>query len=155
MWMLANVAESDVSAFHLGQEVRVSLMAYPSKTFNGHITTITSTVDPNTHRMLVRSEVEDPQHELRSGMFATFVIQTGEPVRSLTVPVSGLVREGDGTMTAWVTTDRKRFTQRAVTIGDRRGDYRQILDGLKAGELIATDGAIFLSNMLAIGQAGG
>ena len=155
MWMLANVAESDVSAFHLGQEVKVSLLAYPAKLFDGHITTIGSTVDPVTHRMLVRSEVQDPRHELRSGMFATFVIQTGDPVRSLAVPLSGLVREGDGSMSAWVTTDRKRFTQRTVTVGDRKGDYRQILDGLKPGEQIATDGAIFLSNMLAIGQAGG
>jgi membrane fusion protein, heavy metal efflux system len=155
MWMLANVAESDVSAFHLGQEVQVSLLAYPDKLFKGHITTITSMVDPNTHRMLVRSEVEDPQHELRAGMFATFVIQTGAPVRSLAVPLSGLVREGDGTMTVWVTSDRKRFAQRAVQIGDRKDDLRQILSGLQPGELIATDGAIFLSNMLVIGQAGG
>jgi membrane fusion protein, heavy metal efflux system len=155
MWMLANVAESDVPAFHLEQPVKVSLLSYPDKLFDGKISTITSTVDPNTHRMLVRSEIKDPKHELRSGMFATFLIQTGDPVRSLAVPLSGLVREGDGTMTAWVTTDRKRFSQRSVTVGDRMGDYRQILDGLKPGELIATDGAIFLSNMLAIGQAGG
>jgi cobalt-zinc-cadmium efflux system membrane fusion protein len=123
--------------------------------FDGKITTIDSMVDPNTHRMLVRSEVRDPEHQLRSGMFATFVIQTGEPVRSLAIPLAGLVREGDGSFSAWVTTDRKRFTQRTVTVGDRKGDYRQIVDGLRPGELIATDGAIFLSNMLAIGQAGG
>jgi cobalt-zinc-cadmium efflux system membrane fusion protein len=112
-------------------------------------------VDPNTHRMLIRSDIDDPKHELRSGMFATFVIRTGEPVRSLAVPLSGLVREGDGTMTAWVTTDRRRFSQRTLTVGDRKDGYRQILDGLKPGELVATDGAVFLSNMLAIGQAGG
>jgi cobalt-zinc-cadmium efflux system membrane fusion protein len=155
MWMLANVAESDVSAFHVGQEVKVSLLSYPGKVFDGRISTINSSVDPNTHRMLIRSDVKDPNHELRAGMFATFVIQTGDPVRSLAVPLSGLVREGDGTMTAWVTTDRRRFTQRVVMVGDRKGDFRQIFDGLKPGELIATDGAIFLSNMLAIGQAGG
>jgi len=155
MWMLANVAESDVSAFHVGQEVKVSLLSYPGKLFDGRISTISSTVDPNTHRMLIRSEVDDPNHELRAGMFATFVIRTGDPVRSLAVPLSGLVREGDGTMTVWVTTDRKRFVQRVVTVGDRKDDLRQILDGLRPGELIATDGAIFLSNMLVIGQAGG
>jgi membrane fusion protein, heavy metal efflux system len=155
MWMLANVAESDVPDFHLGQAVKVTLLSYPGKAFDGKITTITSTVDPNTHRMLVRSEIKDPTHELRAGMFATFVIQTGNPVHSLAVPLSGVVREGDGTITVWVTTDHKRFTQRTVTVGDRMGDYRQILGGLKPGELIATDGAIFLSNMLAIGQAGG
>jgi cobalt-zinc-cadmium efflux system membrane fusion protein len=155
MWMLANVAESDVSAFHVGQEVKVSLVSYPGKVFEGRISTISSMVDPNSHRMLVRSEIDDPDHELRSGMFATFVIQTGDPVRSLAVPLSGLVREGDGTMTAWVTTDRRRFTQRTVTVGDRKDGLRQIRSGLQPGELVATDGAVFLSNMLAIGQAGG
>jgi cobalt-zinc-cadmium efflux system membrane fusion protein len=155
MWMLANVSESDVSAIHMGQEVKVSLLSYPGKVFEGRISTITSMVDPGSHRMLIRSEIDDPSHELRSGMFATFVIRTGDPVRSLAVPLSGLVREGDGTMTVWVTTDRRRFTQRTVTIGSRKDGFRQILDGLQPDELVATDGAVFLSNMLAIGQAGG
>jgi membrane fusion protein, heavy metal efflux system len=155
MWMLANVAESDVPAFHLGQRVKVSISAYPGKVFEGRISTITSMVDPNTHRMLVRSEINDPNHELRAGMFTTFVIQTGDPVHSLAVPLNGVVREGDGTMTVWVTTDRKRFTQRTVKIGIENEGYRQILDGLRPGEFVATDGAVFLSNMVVIGQNGG
>jgi membrane fusion protein, heavy metal efflux system len=155
MWMLANVAESDVPAFHLGQRVKVSITAYPGKVFEGRISTITSMVDPNTHRMLVRSEINDPNHELRAGMFTTFVIQTGDPVHSLAVPLNGVVREGDGTMTVWVTTDRKSFTQRTVKIGIENEGYRQILDGLRPGEFVATDGAVFLSNMVVIGQNGG
>lgn len=155
MWMLANVAESDVSSIYVGQEVKVSLLSFPGKLFGGRISTVTSMVDPNSHRMLVRSDIDDPQHQLRSGMFANFVIQTGDPVRSPAVPLSGLVREGDGTDTVWVTTDRRRFTQRTVTLGNRKDGFRQILGGLNPGELVATDGAIFLSNMLAIGQAGG
>jgi membrane fusion protein, heavy metal efflux system len=155
MWMVANVTESDVSAFHLGQEVKVSVLAYPGKVFEGRISTIGSTIDPNTHRMLVRSEIDDPDHELRSGMFATFVIRTGEPLRSLAVPLDGVVREGDGTMTAWVTADRRRFTRRTIKIGQQRDGFRQILEGLQPGELVATDGAVFLSNMLVIGQTGG
>jgi cobalt-zinc-cadmium efflux system membrane fusion protein len=155
MWMLANVAESDVSSIYVGQEVKVSLLSFPDKLFEGRISTVTSMVDPNSHRMLVRSDIDDPQHQLRSGMFATFMIRIGDPVRSPAVPLSGLVREGDGTNTVWVTTDRRRFTQRTVTVGNRKDGFRQILSGLKPGELVATDGAIFLSNMLAIGQAGG
>jgi membrane fusion protein, heavy metal efflux system len=155
MWMVANVAESDVSAFHLGQEVKVSVLSYPAKVFEGRISTIGSIIDPNTHRMLVRSEIDDPHHELRSGMFATFVIRTGEPMRSLAVPLDGVVREGNGTMTAWVTADRRRFTQRTIKIGMQTDGFRQILEGLQPGELVATDGAVFLSNMLVIGQTGG
>jgi membrane fusion protein, heavy metal efflux system len=155
MWMLANVAEIDSPAFHLGQEVKVSVIAYPNKTFDGKITTIVPMVDPNTRRMLVRSEIADPEHELRSGMFATFVIRTGDPMRSLAVPLDGVVREGDGTMTVWVTNDRRRFTQRIVKIGLQSEGYRQILEGLQSGDLVATEGAVFLSNMLVIGQTGG
>jgi len=150
MWMLANVAESDSPAFSVGQEVKVTVMAYPGRVFEGRISTIASTVDPTTHRVLVRSEIDDPKHELRSGMFANFVIRTGDPVRSIAVPLDGVVREGDGTMTVWVTADRRRFTKRTVKTGLQREGYYQILEGLQAGELVATEGALFLSNALTI-----
>jgi len=153
MWMLANVVEADSPAFRIGQPVRVRLGAFPGRAFEGHITTIGASVDPNTRRVLVRSEVSDPQHELRSGMFGNFTIGVGAPLRSPAVPLAGVVREGDGTMSIWVTADRRRFTRRTVKIGDEREGYRQILEGVQVGELAATDGAIFLSNMLTI--AGG
>jgi len=150
MWMLANVTETDSPAFRVGQEVRVRLSAFPGRMFDGKITTINAMVDPNTRRVLVRSEINDPQHELRSNMFGNFIISIGAPVRSPAVPLAGVVREGDGTQTVWVTADRRRFTRRTVTIGEQRDGYRQILEGLQVGELVATDGAIFLSNMVAI-----
>src|ERR1700730_12370022 len=150
MWMLANVAESDSPAFSVGQEARVTVMAHPGRVFEGRISTIGSTVDPITHRVLVRSEIDDPKHALRSGMFANFVIHTGDPMRSVAVPLDGVVREGDGTMTVWVTADRRRFTMRVVKVGLLRDGYYQILEGLQAGELVATEGALFLSNALTI-----
>src|SRR5216683_1320398 len=150
MWMLANVAESDSPSFSVGQEARVTVMAHPGRVFEGRISTIGSTVDPITHRVLVRSEIDDPKHALRSGMFANFIIRTGDPMRSVAVPLDGMVREGDGTMTVWVTADRRRFTARSVKVGLLRDGYYQILEGLQAGELVATEGALFLSNALTI-----
>ena len=149
MWVLANVVETDSPAFRVGQEVQVKLDAFPGRVFDGKVTTISAAVDPNTRRVLVRSEVKDPQHELRSGMFGTFVIRVGDPVRSPGIAVDGVVREGDGTMTVWVTADRRRFTRRTVKIGEERDGYRQILEGVQVGELAAAEGAIFLSNTLA------
>jgi cobalt-zinc-cadmium efflux system membrane fusion protein len=150
MWMLANVTESDSPAFKVGQQVKVHVDAFTGHTYEGTVTTVGSTVDPGTRRVLVRSEIKDPQHELRSGMFANFVIDVGAPVRSPAIPADGVVREGDGTMTAWVTADRRRFMQRVVKIGKARDGYWQILNGVQAGELVATEGALFLSNALAI-----
>jgi membrane fusion protein, heavy metal efflux system len=153
MWMLANVTEIDSPAFRIGQQVQVKLGAFPGRVFDGKITTIGASVDPNTRRVLVRSEISDPRHELRAGMFGNFVISIGEPVRSPAVPLAGVVREGDGTQTVWVTADRRRFTRRTVKIGESRDGYRQILEGLQVGELVASDGAIFLSNMVTIAVA--
>jgi cobalt-zinc-cadmium efflux system membrane fusion protein len=154
MWMLANVIETDAPAYKLGQDVEVRVPAYPETVFKGHVTALGSVIDPNSHRQLVRSEIEDPQHLLRSGMFASFVIRVGDPVRSPTVPVAGIVREGDGTMTAWVTRDRHRFLRRTVKLGLQQDGWAQILDGLQAGEDAVTDGAVFLSNKFVTGAEG-
>jgi cobalt-zinc-cadmium efflux system membrane fusion protein len=134
----------------VAQPLKDKVSAYPDHLFEGHVTTIGLTVDPNTRRVLVRSEIKDPRHELWAGMFATFVIQTGNPIRSLAVPFAGVVREGDGTMVVWVTTDRRHFTKRVVKIGLQTDGYHQIVEGLQPGELVATEGALFLNNALAI-----
>jgi cobalt-zinc-cadmium efflux system membrane fusion protein len=154
MWMLANVIETDAPAYKLGQEVAVRVPAYPDNVFKGHVTAVGSMIDPNSHRQLVRSEIDDPQHLLRSGMYASFVIRVGDPVRSLAVPAEGVVREGDGTMAVWVTTDSRRFMKRTVKVGLQQDGWRQILDGLRPGETVVTEGAVFLSNKLVLGDAG-
>jgi membrane fusion protein, heavy metal efflux system len=153
MWMLAQVPEADSPAFRVGQPLQVTLNAFPGSVFEGKITTIGPSVDPNTRRVFVRSEIKDPQHSLRSGMFANFVIRVGPPTRSPGIPSDGVVREGDGTMTIWVTADRRRFTRRVVKIGGLHEGYRQILEGAQVGELVATEGALFLSNALATASA--
>ncbi len=147
MWMLANVSESDSPLFHVGQSVSVKIMAFPDRDFSGHIDRIGATVDPNTHTVLVRSEVRDPKHKLRPGMLATYVIQTASPMESMAVPLNGVVREGDGTMSVWVVKDNHHFVRHTVKIGLQQDGLDQILDGLKPMEKIVVDGAIFISNM--------
>ena len=147
-WMLANVIESDIPLFHLGQPVQVRVMAYPIRVFQGKVSKIYAAVDPNTHRVTIRSEIADPKDELRPGMLANFVICVDGPVEATAVPANGVVREPDGTMVAWVTTDRRHFVQRVIKTGLRQDDRVQILDGLQRGELVVSDGAVFLSNML-------
>ena len=147
-WMVGNVAESDSPAFHIGQAVKVTVMAYPDRTFEGKITKIYPTVDASTHRVMIRADVSDPKNELRSGMLAEFVVHVQDAVESIALPANGVVREADGTMTAWVTVDRHRFSQRLIKTGLREEGRVQILEGLHQGELAVTDGGIFLSNML-------
>ncbi len=147
-WMLADVPESDVPSFHPGQPVEVKVTAYPAHVFKGRIAKVYETVDPNTHRETVRSEISDPRNELRPGMLATFTIGVQKPIEATAIPANGVVRESDGTMTAWVTTDRRHFEQRVIQTGLRNGGQVEVLGGLQRGELVVTDNAVFLSNML-------
>jgi cobalt-zinc-cadmium efflux system membrane fusion protein len=148
MWMLASVPEGDIPLLRLGEDVEIQVAAYPGRIFKGKITNIGASVDPNTHRIQVRSHVKDPDHELRAQMFATFVIRTGQNVMSPAVPEGGVVREGDGTMTVWVTSDGRRFSQRTVKLGLQQDGFWQVREGLEPGERVATDGALFLDNAL-------
>jgi cobalt-zinc-cadmium efflux system membrane fusion protein len=147
-WMLADVAEGDIPAFHVGEPVAVKVMAYGDRLFQGKVSKIYASVDPATHRATIRSEIQDPRNELRPGMLANFVIRVRNPVESTAIPANGVVREGDGTMTAWVTTDRRVFSQRLIRTGLRTDGQVQILEGLRPGELVVSDGAVFVSNML-------
>jgi membrane fusion protein, heavy metal efflux system len=147
-WAVANVIESDSPLIQVGQPVEVKVPACPDRVFEGTIAKIYATVDPNTHRVVVRCEIDDPRDELRVGMLASFVIRIQDPVEATAIPVNGVVREGDGTMTAWVTTDHHRFVQRIIETGMLEDGQVEILKGLQRGELVVTDGAVFLDNML-------
>src|SRR5580658_10980460 len=147
-WMLANVTESEIPLFRLGEPAQVRVISYPDHIFKGKVSKIYETVDPNTHRVTIRSEIADSNDELRPGMLANFVIQVRSPMESVAIPANGVVREADGTMTAWTTSDRHRFEQKIIKLGLRNDDRVQILDGLQRGELVVSENAVFLSNML-------
>jgi len=147
-WLLAYVSESDSPVLHVGQSLTATVMALPGRVFDGRITRMGATVDPNTRRVMVRGEIPDPKNELTPGMLASFVIRIQDPVEATAVPANGVVREGDGTFSVWVTTDRKHFVRRIVEPGMRAAGWVEICNGLQRGELAVTDGAVFLSNIL-------
>ena len=153
IWMNASVTESDMPLVRKGQQIRVSVMAFQERTFEGRISTVGSTVDPQLHRGLVRAEIDDPKHELLPGMFAAFVIVTGDPVKAPAMPLDGVVREGDGSMTVWVTSEGHHFTQRTVKLGLQSGGYDQVIDGVTLGERVVIKGAIILDNMIHGGES--
>lgn len=149
MWMLASVAEADSALVHIGQPVKASLLAWPGRIFSGEVTALGASIDPNTRRLTVRMEIKDPAHELKSGMFATFLIRTGQPAQALAVPLDSVVREGDGTLSVWVVQkDPHVFKRRIVEVGLVQDGYDQILSGIEPGAHVASSGAIFLSNIL-------
>jgi len=81
-------------------------------------------------------------------MLSDVVIELQKPEVSIGMPENGVVRLPDGSMTVWITSDRSNFFQRIVKTGLREDGKVQILEGLKPGESVVTNGAVFLDNLL-------
>jgi membrane fusion protein, heavy metal efflux system len=83
------------------------------------------------------------------GMLANFAITIAAPKRAIAAPETAVVREGDGTMTLWFTTNGRHFTRRVVKTGLSHGGFVEIAEGAQAGELVASEGALFIANAYA------
>ena len=147
MWLIANVAETDIPLVRIGQDVAVQVMAYPGEVFRARITYVGASVDPAARRLTVRAQIANPDGRLKPDMIASFHIMTGAPIQSSSVPTGAVLHEGDGTLTVWVTADHKRLVKRTVKVGLQQEGFDQILEGLQAGELVATESALFVGNM--------
>jgi cobalt-zinc-cadmium efflux system membrane fusion protein len=147
-WMVANVIESESPLFRAGQPIRALVTAYPDRAFRGKISRLGRSLDPNTHRVIVRCDIADPKDELIPGMLTTFTIDVHAPVKSLSIPANGVVRNADGSYSVWVSLDHTRFEERPVKLGEPQDGLYPVLEGLKKGETVVTDGAVFLSNIL-------
>jgi membrane fusion protein, heavy metal efflux system len=117
----------------------VKVMAYPDRVFQGKVSKIYETVDPNTHRVTIRSEIADPKDELRPGMLANFVIRSAirwKPLRyrEWCGPRSRRHHDGMG--------DNRSPPFYTKNHQDRPANRRSgsILDGLQRGELVVADG---------------
>ena len=150
LWMVANVPEAELAGYTVGQAVAVKVAAYPDMTFAGKLNYIGDAADAASHRIMVRAEVPNVKRLLKPQMLANFNITLGAPVNAVAVPANAIAREGDGSVSVWVTQDGSRFKRRTVQVGQLQGGMVQVTAGLDAGERIARDKALFLSNLYLI-----
>jgi Cu(I)/Ag(I) efflux system membrane fusion protein len=71
VWILAQVFEHQLGRVREGQSVEATVEAFPGRTFRGTLDFIQPTFDPETRTVAVRFDLENPDHALRPGMFAT------------------------------------------------------------------------------------
>jgi cobalt-zinc-cadmium efflux system membrane fusion protein len=143
VWLLANVRESDAGRVKLGQTLEVSVQAYPARTFRARITYVAAVIDPTTHRLPVRAELDNRDGALKPEMFAAFRILTSAATEATAIPDPAVVYEGDAAH-VWVVGADGLISYRTVHTGRRSDGLIEILDGLKAGESVVTRGALFI-----------
>jgi cobalt-zinc-cadmium efflux system membrane fusion protein len=145
MWLKAQIFEQDIAFVRIGQEIEAKVAAAPDRTFTARIVNMASASDLATRRIMVRSEIGNPDGVLKSEMFATFKIGIAEPSVTPAVPIDAVIRESD-LATVWVQTEPMLFKRRVVDIGIQQNGLTQIRRGLAVGELVISRGAIFVDN---------
>jgi len=147
MWLKANVPEFDSPFIRVGQEIEVRVAALPGRVFKARINAVGASSDAATRRVMVRSELPNPDRALKSEMFASFKISIGNGERTLAVPVEAVIWVGDVAV-VWVEREPLIFERRKVKVGLEQDGRLQINDGLEAGELVVGRGAIYVQNEL-------
>ena len=141
-----------------GLEVKVTTDALSGRVFNGKLTAINSMVDANTRNITLQATLENPDHVLRPGMFAKAEVTLPEKHKALVIPGSAISYApfGDSVFVIEKKKDEKTgkesqaIRQQFVRVGESRGDFVSITQGLKASELVVSTGVFKLRNGMAV-----
>jgi len=144
IWVTANVPEKDTTLIAKGQQVDVTLAAYPGEVFKGRVLFVSDVLDPDTRRTKVRIAFANPDIRLKPGMFAN--VSFHAPARrAVAVPTSALVVKDDASQVL-VEVAPWTFEARTVDIAFQQGDRAVLSSGVTAGDRIVVKGGVLLGD---------
>lgn len=135
VWVIAEVYERDLAQVRPGQHARVTLDAFPGRTFEARVDYLYPTLNAATRSTPLRLELDNPDGVLRPGMFARVELETGGAAPTLVVPASAVIDDGDRQVVL-MALDEGRFQPRPVRLGARDGDFVEVREGAQAGERV-------------------
>ncbi|HLK03357.1 MAG TPA: efflux RND transporter periplasmic adaptor subunit [Candidatus Acidoferrum sp.] len=143
VWVLMNVYQSDLSYVRVGDEVEISTDAYPEK-FHGKVSYVAAALDPTTRTLQARIVTQNPGAKLKNNMYVTATVQAGAVKGALTVPDAAVLRDSENQPFVYVLQGGNQFARRLVSVEEGGNGRTIITSGLKEGEQVAGDGALFL-----------
>ena len=143
VWVVAKVPESQINRVQPGQSVGIEVSSSPQP-LRGRVAWIANTVNPETRTVTVRSEVDNPQRQLRPGMLANVSIEP-MAIERLVVPVEAVVREGNSDH-VFVRLPDGRYRMTRVVLADESGPLRRVESGVSEGDPVVVEGAFHLNN---------
>lgn len=146
VWVMAHIFDSDLASVHVGDTAQVST-GLSSQTMTGTVENIAAEVDPNTRSIAVRVAVRNPGEFLKRQMYVQVHIRDSHANNGLLVPVSAILRDEENLPFVYVEQPDGSFARRHVSLGYRSEDRYDITGGLRPGERIVADGAIFVQFM--------
>ncbi|HZL84350.1 MAG TPA: efflux RND transporter periplasmic adaptor subunit [Candidatus Krumholzibacteria bacterium] len=144
LWVEIQVREADVAAVRVGQTVLVTLEGTSeAREASGQIEYVAPALDPRTRTVLARARLANPDGALRANMYGRARILTDAATMSVVVPRDAL-QQARGIPVVFVKLSDTLFETRRVRVGLRHGDLVTIASGVRADELVVTQGSFLL-----------
>jgi membrane fusion protein, copper/silver efflux system len=155
LWIIADVAEADLSAIKVGMRATVMVRAYMAQPLEGEVTFVYPELKAETRTARVRIEVPNPDARLKVDMYADVLFHAGEAEPVAAVPASAVIDSGTRQVVL-VAKGEGRFEPRPVKLGVRGDGYVEVLEGVSKGEEVVTSATFLIdaeSNLRAALQA--
>ena len=136
IWIVADIYEYELPFIQVGQRAVVTLSYDPGRVLNGRAAFVYPTLDPETRTAKVRFEVPNPGERIKPEMYAN--VQLKIPLgRRLAVPRDAVLESGERQV-IFINHGEGKLEWRNAKLGVQAGDWVEILEGVKEGELIVT-----------------
>jgi cobalt-zinc-cadmium efflux system membrane fusion protein len=144
LWVAIAAPETMAGLFTRGGRLRLTVPAYPADTFAARVEAVSAGLDPDTRTLSIRAVTSDAKGKLKAEMLASVEVQGGRSLLAAVIPEDA-VQIVAGVPTVFVVeTDAKggaRFSRRTVELGARGNGRVAVINGLRAGDLVVTQGA--------------
>jgi membrane fusion protein, copper/silver efflux system len=142
LWVWAEFYENEIGLLKRGQQIDVTLPAFPNQTFQGQIAVINPSIDAAKRTARVRIDIPNPKAQLRPGMYANVEVKI-DGGEGLTIPVQAALPTGER-MLVFLDRGQGKLLPRYVQVGrsfttfdgQQQGSYYQVLNGLQEGDRI-------------------
>ncbi len=144
VWAMFDAYENQLSQLKKGQKIIVTTNAYPNKEFEATVSFIDPTLNTTSRTVSVRATLNNKEAILKPGMFVTSNVELSKSTTTesqISVPASAVLWTGNRSL-VYVKTNPNEpiFEMREVGLGAKNGEMYTIIDGLKNGDEIVTNG---------------
>jgi RND family efflux transporter MFP subunit len=131
------VPEQHVSLVKVGQQVRLTVDAYPGEEFAATVKFVSPSLRSDQRALTVEAIAANGDARLKPGFFATALVRQPDAAPALLVPATA-VETVAGTSRVYAVKDN-RIEERIVTLGEKLEAKIEITSGVAKGDVIATE----------------
>jgi len=145
VWVIVDLYEDDLPWVREGDMADMKVAGIPGRTFTGKVSYIYPYLEAKTRTVKMRLEFDNPELALKPDMFANVIVKAGKQIDAVIVPSEAIVRTGEQDQ-VFVQRGPGKYEPRKVIVGIDSEGQAQIIEGLKAGDIVVTSSQFLIDS---------